>query len=263
MSLCIGNKRCRIRIMNKQVKAMKAMILAAGLGTRLKPWTLHHPKALVPVGGVPMLERVIVNLKGQGFDYIVVNVHHFSDQIIDFLNNKEFGVKVVVSDEMDRLLDTGGAILNASELLRLNEGPALIHNVDILSNADLVNLMKAHEDIGSDSTLLVSERESTRKLIFNEEMKLTGWHNLSEGVYRPDNYDVSPEHVEYAFSGIHVVGEKVVEEMRRIESDNKFSIVDFLLSHENHCNVTGYLQKDLSLMDIGKPATLSQARFLV
>lgn len=242
---------------------MKAMILAAGLGTRLKPWTLHHPKALVPVGGIPMLERVIVSLKKQGFDYIVVNVHHFPDQIIDFLNQKEFGVRVVVSDERNRLLDTGGAILKASELLRLDEDPALIHNVDILSNADLVDLMRAHKDIGSDSTLLVSDRESSRKLIFDEKMRLTGWHNIADDIYKPAGYVFQPGHIEYAFSGIHVVGEKVIDEMLRTECDSKFSIIDFLLSSLNNCKISGYLQKDLNLIDIGKPATLSQAQFLV
>ena len=263
MCLFIGNKSCPLPTIHKYVISMKAMILAAGLGTRLKPWTLNHPKALVPVGGVPMLERVLVNLRRQGFDYIVVNVHHFADQIIEFLNKKEFGVKVFVSDETDRLLDTGGAILKAAELLRLNEGPALIHNVDILSNADLTDLMRAHENLGADSTLLVSERTSSRKLIFDDDMKLSGWHNLSDDRYRPDNYVAQSRHTEYAFSGIHVVGERIVDEMKRLEDDSKFSIIDFLISPSNNCQISGYLQKDLNLIDIGKPATLSQAQFLV
>lgn len=121
---------------------MKAMILCAGLGTRLRPWTLSHPKALVPVGGVPMLERVIDKLRSQGFDYIVVNVHHFPEQIVDFLRQRDLGVKIAVSDESDRLLDTGGAIMKAEELLRFSDGPVLVHNVDILSDADLRGLMQ-------------------------------------------------------------------------------------------------------------------------
>ncbi|MDE5875469.1 MAG: NTP transferase domain-containing protein, partial [Muribaculaceae bacterium] len=109
---------------------MKAMILAAGLGTRLKPWTLEHPKALVPVGGVPMLERVILKLKSSGFDQIVINIHHFGEQIIEFVESRDFGVDISISDERGRLLDTGGGILHAEGLLRVDEGPVLIHNVD-------------------------------------------------------------------------------------------------------------------------------------
>lgn len=238
---------------------MKAMILAAGFGTRLKPWTLSHPKALVPVGGVPMLERVIENLRKQGFDYIVVNVHHFASQILEFLDQKDFGVKIAVSDETGRLLDTGGAILNAGHLLRPEDGPVLIHNVDILSNADLVNLMGVHVDSGAASTLLVSCRESTRKLVFDRDMNLKGWHHLSECRYLPEEFEPSDQYEEYSFSGIHVVGKEAIDEMREIEHDGKFSIIEFLLSPQRRCKVMGYLQRDLRVLDIGKPATLSQA----
>ncbi|MDE6382409.1 MAG: NTP transferase domain-containing protein, partial [Muribaculaceae bacterium] len=121
---------------------MKAFILAAGLGTRLRPWTLEHPKALVPVGGVPMLERVILRMRDQGFDDITVNVHHFADQIVDFLNARDFGVAVHISDERERLLDTGGAILHASRFLAADPAPFLVHNVDILSDAPHASLME-------------------------------------------------------------------------------------------------------------------------
>lgn len=123
---------------------MKAMILAAGLGTRLRPWTLQHPKALVPVGGIPMLHRVITSLTAQGFDDITVNIHHFGQQIIDFLNSKEYGTRINISDERGHLLDTGGGIVHASKFLCADAEPFLVHNVDILSDADLCGLMKAH-----------------------------------------------------------------------------------------------------------------------
>lgn len=241
---------------------MKAMILCAGLGTRLRPWTLSHPKALVPVGGVPMLERVIDKLRSQGFDYIVVNVHHFPEQIVDFLRQRDLGVKIAVSDESDRLLDTGGAIMKAEELLRFSDGPVLVHNVDILSDADLRGLMQRHIDSGADSTLLVSPRDSSRKLIFDESMRLRGWHHLEKDVCRPECYSKSCFDREYAFSGIHVVGAGVLEEMHRIEGDERFSIIDFLLSPENKCEIRGYVQESLQLIDIGKPATLSQAQLI-
>ena len=238
---------------------MKAMILAAGLGTRLRPWTLTHPKALVPVKGVPMLERVIVGLKQQGFDEFVVNIHHFGEQIIEFLDSREFGVKIAVSDERGRLLDTGGGILHARELLRPWESPVLVHNVDILSDADLRGLMEAHSERGSDSTLLVSDRESGRKLIFDGEMRLRGWHNLKDDHYRPVGFKMEKGYREYAFSGIHVVGDKVFDEMSSLSEDEKFSIIDYYMDERRKSEITGYRQENLHLIDIGKPATLSQA----
>ncbi|MBD5356603.1 MAG: nucleotidyltransferase family protein [Bacteroides sp.] len=236
---------------------MQAMILAAGLGTRLRPWTLSHPKALVPVGGVPMLERVITRLKEQDFKRIIVNVHHFADQVTDFLAANDFGVEIAVSDEREELLDTGGAILNASSLF--SSEPVLIHNVDILSNADLRQLMSKHIESGADSTLLVSHRESSRKLIFDEKYRLRGWHNVKEGIYRPDGFVRQYADKEYAFSGIHVVGSRLIEEMKRSESERKFSIIDFLLSAKDKCNIGGYVQNGLELIDIGKPETLKLA----
>lgn len=236
---------------------MQAMILAAGLGTRLRPWTLTHPKALVPVCGVPMLERVIENLRKEGFDRIVVNVHHFSSQIKDFLESRDFGVDIQVSDETECLLDTGGGILHASRLFRPE--PVLVHNVDILSNAGLGRLMRAHEESGADSTLLVSDRESGRKLVFDGDMSLRGWHNVRDGSYRPDGFVPEEGMTDYAFSGIHVVGERMLDEMRRICRCPRFSVIDFLLSRDHRCDVRGYMQAGLKLIDIGKPETLKTA----
>lgn len=238
---------------------MNAMILAAGLGTRLRPWTLNHPKALVPVGGVPMLERVIGTLVKQGFDRIVVNVHHFSDQVIDFVRSKEFGVEIKVSDETGRLLDTGGGILNARELFDFNHGPVLVHNVDILSDADLHGFMQSHLDSRSDASLLISERESSRKLIFDKEMNLKGWHDISKEIYRPDGFIPTPDYRDYAFSGIHILGERAFEEMSVLASSERFPIMDYYLSGERKCDVKGVVADKLHLIDIGKPSTLAQA----
>lgn len=240
---------------------MQAMILAAGLGTRLRPWTLEHPKALVPVDGVPMLERVIVNLRAYGFDKIVVNVHHFSLQIIDFLSARDFGIDIVVSDESSRLLDTGGGVLNASPLFK--EMPVLVHNVDILSNADLSLLMERHKEDGSDCTLLVSGRESSRKLIFDDEMVLRGWHNIKENVYKPEGFMPENTDREYAFSGIYVVGEQMIEDMRNWAEGYKFPIMDYLLSPRKGVRVKGFCQRNLELIDIGKPETLERANELL
>lgn len=238
---------------------MNAMILAAGLGTRLKPWTLHHPKALVPVGGVPMLERVILKLKSQGFDSIVVNVHHFSGQIIDFLNDRDFGIDIVVSDESGCLLDTGGGLVRAHSLIDFDKGPLLVHNVDILSDADLGGLVTRHSASGCDATLLVSDRCSSRKLIFDEGMMLRGWHDLGKDSYRPENFRKEVGFMEYAFSGIHVLGKSALDEMEVLMGSGKFPVMDYYLSTERKCNVAGYAVEGLHLIDIGKPATLSQA----
>lgn len=243
---------------------MKAMILAAGLGTRLKPWTLEHPKALVPVDGVSMLERVINKLKGEGFNDITVNVHHFSDQIIDFLRDNDFGITINISDETGRLLDTGGGILNASEYFG-NES-VLVHNVDILSNTDLRGLMDTHGSESNDITLLTSNRDSSRKLIFDKDGKLCGWHNLNSGEYKPVNYVPKDGDVEEAFSGIYVIGPRAVEAMRRYSLENgseAFPIMDFFLSFPPELKIGRVKVIDPVILDIGKPDALAIAPALL
>lgn len=238
---------------------MKAMILAAGLGTRLKPWTLSHPKALVPVEGVPMLERVIERLKGFGFDEIVVNVHHFADQIVDFLNSKDWGIRISVSDEREELLDTGGALRHAAPLLRHhNEEPFLVHNVDILSNIDLGKLMKRHLASGADVTLAVGERNSDRRLVFGPDMRLKGWLNRRTGETKPQGFGVEEEDTPLPFTGIYVASTSVLDEMsRQKELPGRFSIIDFLLT-STALERIGVSIPDLRLLDIGKPDTLAQ-----
>lgn len=238
---------------------MKAMILAAGLGTRLRPWTERHPKALVPVAGVPMLERVIMKLKSEGFSYIIVNVHHFAGQIIEFLASRDFGVEISVSDESGMLLDTGGGLVKATELLSVEDGPLLVHNVDILSDASLRRLMESHSSGTDAATLLVSDRESSRRLVFGGDMGLRGWHHLGEERFRPEGFMPCEGDLEYAFSGIHVVGADMLSEMRALMGECAFPVMDYYLSPLRKCKVRGHVQTGLSLIDIGKPATLSQA----
>lgn len=144
---------------------MKAMIFAAGLGTRLRPLTDHMPKALVPVAGKPMLERVILRLKEAGFNEITVNIHHFGEQIIDFLRTHDnFGTEIHISDERGMLLDTGGGIKKARPFLDGQE-PFLVHNADILTDIDLAGLYRHHLESDAESTLLVSERKTSRYLL--------------------------------------------------------------------------------------------------
>lgn len=252
---------------------MKAMIMAAGLGTRLRPWTLSHPKALVPVECVPALERLILKLKGHGFDYIVVNVHHFADQVKSFLHRHDFGIHIEISDESDRLLDTGGALVKATSLLSAVPGPVLVHNVDILSNADMGELMDAHMLAGNDVTLMTSMRDSSRKLLFEPDGRLAGWHKVGTEEYKPGGFKPEFDMTEEAFSGIYVVGERALRDMARYSAelgDEKFPVMDYFLSiHPDGTQradstpgdivIRHYMNESLRLLDIGKPEALARA----
>lgn len=237
---------------------MKAMIFAAGLGARLKPLTDNTPKALIPIAGKPMLEHVILKLKAAGFDQIVINIHHLGDQIVDFLAvNQNFGLQIDISDERDYLLDTGGGIKKAERFLQGDE-PFLIHNVDIISNVDLLQLYNHHRETHSLATLLVSQRNTSRYLLFNEENKLCGWRNHETGEvksYYP-YFDPNQYH-EYAFGGIHVISPEIFNWME--EWTGKFSIINFYLSICARTTIQAYPAENLRLLDIGKPETLAKA----
>lgn len=250
---------------------MKAFILAAGLGTRLKPWTLSHPKALVPVGGIPMLERVIRRLESEGFSRIAINIHHFGEQIIEFVNSHSWQAGIMISDERTLLLDTGGALVGAASLLCHDEEPVLVHNVDILSDAPLASLMRKHTELGADATLLVSDRNSSRRLLFDDDMNLRGWLNRNTGETRgelntrslSDAYsEQAGWPISLAFSGIHVLSPSLIRKMTTERLPEVFPIMDFYLSHTQTCRLKGYRADSLSLIDIGKPETLSQANTL-
>ena len=240
------------------------MILCAGLGTRLRPWTEKHPKALVPVGGVPMLSRVASRLMEQGFDDIVINVHHFADQVVSFVADDEVLNGVVsISDESERLLDTGGGILHAEELLSRGGGAFLVHNVDILSNADLRGLMREHMESARDVTLLVSDRKSDRKLVFDSGMNLKGWMNLKSGEVRPESLNVSDSDRALAFSGIYVMDPDVFAIMRANGFSGSFPIMDFFLAGIKGLRIGAKEQEGLEILDIGKPDTLHRANLRI
>mgnify|MGYP003083074828 FL=1 len=256
---------------------MQSMIFAAGLGTRLKPLTDRIPKALVRVGGKPLIEYVLKNLVAAGSKRIVVNVHHFANQIIEYLQQNDFGVDICVSDETEMLLDTGGGIKNAAPFFNTSE-PVLIHNVDILSNVDLRALYnyacEAEIEQKVDAVLLVSLRKTKRYLIFNKDMRLVGWTNVDTGEVKSpyetlheltftqpyDNNNVTNEQYGYtlfAFSGIHVIGNKVFEAMN--EYSAKFPIMDFYLQYAKDLHFVGKVKNNLKLMDVGKLDTLAEA----
>ena len=227
----------------------QAMIFAAGLGTRLKPLTDTMPKALVSVGGQPLLWHVIMKLKAAGFERIVVNVHHFAQQIIDYLAaNQNFGLDIRISDESEKLLETGGGIKKALPLFDPHS-PILIHNVDILSNVDLSQL-----DVDV-PTLVVSERKTKRYLQVDESMQLIGWKNIETGEVK------GREGRSLAFSGIHVFHPSLFPLLN--DWPERFPVMDFYLKVCAHHLVRGIEVKNLQLLDVGKLDTLEQAKSFI
>ena len=216
----------------------QAMIFAAGLGTRLKPLTDTMPKALVRIGGEPLIKHVILRLKEAGFQRIVVNVHHFAQQIIDYLEeNEHFGLDIRISDETEQLLETGGGIKKARDLFDPHS-PVLIHNVDILSNVDLTAFYEHACSSGAEATLLVSERQTKRYLLFDDEYRLVGWTNKETGeVKSPHNWvkDELQSLQMLAFSGIHVFSPALFPMMD--QWPDRFPIIDFYL---NACHTSSF-----------------------
>jgi len=226
------------------------MIFAAGLGTRLKPLTDTMPKALVPVAGEPLLKHVLDKLHGSGISNIVVNVHHFAEQIKDYLRDTD----IKISDESEMLLETGGGLKKAQPLFG-NDEPILIHNVDILSNLDIDVLVALHH---YDATLVVSERKTKRYLLFDDDMRLVGWTNIETGEVKSPHQDLDiSKYRKFAFAGIHILSQKMFVPMA--EWPERFSIIDFYLAKCQQYNIHGYVQPDLRLMDVGKIDTLHDA----
>lgn len=240
---------------------MNAFIFAAGLGTRLKPLTDTMPKALVPVGGKPLLAHVIEKLKAAGCKKIVINIHHFGDMIIDYVKSQNsFGVEILFSDERQMLLETGGAIKHAVDLL--GDEPFLIHNVDILSNVDLNALIAAHSEADSAATLLVSKRNSTRALLFSPEGNLTAWTNKTTGEVKSPYSDIDISNLnEFAFSGIHIFSPRLFKYFGAYPE--KFSIIDFYLNTCKDEKIKAYTQEGLQLLDVGKLDSLEKAEAFI
>lgn len=238
---------------------MKAMIFSAGLGTRLQPLTNDKPKALIEVKGEPMLGLLIKRLINNGFNEIIVNVHHFATQIIEFLRkNNNFGIHISISDETNLLLDTGGGLKNAEWFFN-DRKPFLLHNVDIFSDMDLLKIFESHLNTGSLVTLAVRKRESGRFFLFDNEMSLCGWENrktqekrisrLGEGELKP-----------YAFSGIQIINPLI---FRNIKEEGVFSIVDLYLRLASEHKIQGYLENESVWIDMGKKQGIKEAELFL
>lgn len=237
---------------------MKAMIFAAGLGTRLRPLTDDKPKALVEIGGLPLLELAIRRLKYFGYKDIIVNIHHFGQQIVDFLEKRQhFGIRIALSDERGELLDTGGGLKKAAAFF--GDEPFLLYNTDILSNIDLQALRAAHLRKKALATLAVRQRETSRYLLFDEQLQLCGWQNARSGETRlsRDKPGLAP----LAFSGIHMLSPAVFTHMP--EGQTVFSIIDVYLEAAKAEPIYGYRHDDSFWLDVGKHPALTKAEQLL
>ncbi len=246
---------------------MKSLIFAAGLGTRLKPLTDTMPKALVPVGGMPLIEHVTRKLKASGVDEAVVNVHHFADMVQQWAEDQDI-MEMRVSDERSLLLETGGGVLHARPYLD-GCGKFLIHNVDILSDLD-IRWFESCVREDALSTLLVSERKTSRYLLFDPEtMLLVGWTNINTGEVKSPYPELdSSKCLKLAFSGIHILSDRIFDILESYarknclyeESDTpRFPIMDFYLSVCAEYKIYGVKAEALHLVDVGKLDTIEVA----
>lgn len=245
---------------------MRAIVFAAGVGSRMKPWTDSHPKALAPVGGVPMLQLVIEKLKAVGVDALVVNVHHFPDQIKQFLNNNaNFGIDIEISDESDCLLETGGALAKIhreSSIIR-NAAPnevIIVHNADILTDFPIIEIAEKLTD--NEAALLIDpKRESSRRFLFDHCGRLRGWTNLTSGLVKPAGLNTDGLRMG-AFGGVHALSKRTLSDISLYCGDelHPFGIVDFYIDVCSETPICAYVPREpYRWFDIGTAAKLEAA----
>jgi NDP-sugar pyrophosphorylase family protein len=233
----------------------RAMIFAAGLGTRLKPFTNHHPKALAPVNGKPLLQRNIEYLRSFGIRDIIINVHHFADQIMHFLEaNDDFGVNIEISHEVEQPLETGGGLKKASWYFVSQPEPFVVMNADILTNMDLTKMYRFHMERGGLATLAVTARNSSRGFLYNDKALLTGWQNFVTGEQRISRQDG----ITYrgAFTCVHIVEPRMLGMMK---DEGKFSIIDTYLELAKTEAIYLFDHTGDVVVDVGKPESIAEA----
>jgi len=256
---------------------MKAMIFAAGFGTRLKPLTDTCPKALVKVGDKPMLQHTIEHLKQHGFDEIIINVHYLGNQIIDFINqHTSFGIRIEISDETDRILETGGGLLNAQHFF--NDGqPFLVCNADVFTNINLTKFYQYHLTRNAIATLAIRNRKSSRVLLFNEQNRLQGWQNFKNEemkfpsvfgdsaahyfdahnpIFADKKYNIIKQAKQAAFSGYQILSPQIFKHKTR---DGIFSMTDWYIDICFQQTIHGYHHDEDIWIDIGSPEQLQKA----
>lgn len=235
---------------------MKAMIFAAGLGTRLRPLTDSIPKALVPLAGQTLLEYQIRKLKEAGIEDIIINIHHFPEQIRNYLTeHHNFGMNIALSDETEQLLDTGGGLKKASWFFRDNE-TVLVLNVDILSNIDLQHLIASHQ--ASDmATVVVSKRDTQRYLLFDNAQHLQGWTNIRTGEVR-GKAGIAVDNLQHlAFSGMQIINPAILRFAEGL--GERFSLIDLYMRACHETNISAYIPQDYRMMDVGKIEHIQEA----
>lgn len=230
------------------------MILAAGLGTRLKPFTETHPKALAIVNGKSLLQRNIEYLQAFGVKDVIINVHHFADQITALIHrNNGFGSTIAISDETGRVLETGGGLKKAAWFFADGEAFILL-NVDVLTDMDLAQMIKQHTAVNPLATLAVTDRKTSRYFLFDANDTLCGWKNEITGEIK---MSVAVDHyTAKAFSGIHVISSGIFSVM---QSGDKFSMVDLYLDLAKNYRITGYDHGASKFVDVGKPESIDKA----
>jgi len=238
---------------------MKAMIFAAGLGTRLKPITDHCPKALVKVGGKPMLQHTIEHLKRYGVNEIIVNIHYLGQQIVDFLQQQNnFGISISISDETTKVLETGGGLWNARDFFKDTQ-PFLVCNADVLTDIDLQKFYNKHISSNAIATLAVRHRSSSRYLLFDEKEFLCGWRNVKKMEEKIPRKTSSGKLQELAFSGYQFLAPEIFKTCKR---EGVFSMIDWYLDICATHRIQSYLHNEDSWIDIGSPEQLEQANQL-
>ncbi|CAN5648201.1 nucleotidyltransferase family protein [soil metagenome] len=236
---------------------MKAMILAAGLGTRLKPWTDNHPKALAIVSGKSLLQRNVEYLQQHNIYDITVNVHHFADQVINEVDkNKGWGSDITISDETDIVLETGGGLKKALPYLH-DSGSFVLMNCDILTDLNLSAVIKFHKQENPLATLAVTNRRTSRYFLFNAADELCGWRNIETGAEKISK--PAETYFQKAFSGIHVLSNHIFACMQQ---KGKFSIIDVYLSLAATETIKCFDHSDSKFIDVGKPESIAKAEQL-
>jgi NDP-sugar pyrophosphorylase family protein len=232
---------------------MKAMILAAGLGTRFKPWTDSHPKALAMINGKSLLQRNIEYLQNAGITKVVVNVHHFADQIIEAVEaNHGWGSKIIISDETDAVLETGGGLQKAAPYFQ--DGPFVLMNVDVLTGLDLNEMISYHEKLMPLATVATTNRHTSRYLLFDHLDNLCGWKNVKTGEEKLSR--ITADKFPKAFSGIHIIDPLLFS---LIKLHGKFSMIDVYLSLAREEIIKSFDHSNTSFIDVGKPESVAVA----
>ncbi len=234
---------------------MNAMLFAAGLGTRLKPFTNDKPKALIEVNGITMLQMALKKMENAGIRKVVINVHHFSQLVVEEISRfRSDHMKVVISDESDQLLDTGGGLLKARPLFEI-DSPIMLYNVDIITTANLKDFIKFHKTRNALASLMIKKRSTSRHLLFNDQMELSGWENINTGekiiTKETDHY------IPYGFQGIHIIEPDIFD---LITESGKFPIMNLYLRLARERTLMGFESRDDLWFDIGTPEKLKNTR---